>query len=80
MSEQAKMILTIPLVNNYYSNALIWIGENTTEYLVKSGYKWCIAGVQDETRNDNNLQDIATKNYYTKQWNLKIPNKIRIHL
>ncbi|PPD90538.1 hypothetical protein GOBAR_DD12544 [Gossypium barbadense] len=40
--EPAKKTLTIPLVNSSFPDKLVWRGDSTEEYSVKSGYKWCI--------------------------------------
>ncbi|MBA0672548.1 hypothetical protein Goklo_000114 [Gossypium klotzschianum] len=48
--EPTKKTLTIPLVNSSFPDKLVWRGDSTEEYSVKSGYKWCITSNQNGTR------------------------------
>ncbi|KAG8491235.1 hypothetical protein CXB51_014390 [Gossypium anomalum] len=71
MKEPSEMILTIPLVNNSYPNALIWMSDNTGEYLVKSG---SVAGVIIR----NNLGLVTGSCVYSIE-NVQDPTMVEAH-
>ncbi|KAA3477739.1 reverse transcriptase [Gossypium australe] len=72
--EQSRCILAIPLVSSRPSDVLIWRGDNTGCYTVKSGYKRIITTGNPRVENEDSA------NFFTKLWGLKIPSKIRIFL
>ncbi|KAA3469009.1 reverse transcriptase [Gossypium australe] len=72
--EQSRCILAIPLVSSRPPDVLIWRGDNTGCYTVKSGYKRII------TTGNPKVQNEDSANFFTKLWGLKIPSKIRIFL
>lgn len=51
---------------------LIWRGDNTGIYIVKSGYKWA------NTPGNPRLHNEINSTFFTKLRGLKIPSKIRI--
>ncbi|KAA3489872.1 Ribonuclease H-like superfamily protein [Gossypium australe] len=67
-------ILAIPLVSSRPPDTLIWRGNNTGCYTVKSGYKRII------TAGNPSLQTEDSTNFFTKLWAFKIPSKIRIFI
>lgn len=66
--------MLIPLVRSEPQDLLIWRGDNTGVYTVKSGYKWQI------TAEGFSSQTNYTTTFFTKLWGLWLPSKIRIHL
>ncbi|KAA3473127.1 reverse transcriptase [Gossypium australe] len=70
--EQSRCILAIPLVSSRPPDVLIWRGDNTGCYTVKSGYKRTITTGNPRVHNEDSA------NFFTKLWGLKIPSKIRI--
>ncbi|KAH1057471.1 hypothetical protein J1N35_035536 [Gossypium stocksii] len=65
--EQLKHILSIPLVSSRPRDELIWRGDNTGLYTVKSGYKWTITFRNPRLHNDDSFT------FFTKMWGLKLP-------
>ncbi|KAH1113947.1 hypothetical protein J1N35_007325 [Gossypium stocksii] len=68
--EQLRSILSIPLVSSRPPDALVWRGDNTGSYTVKSGYKWII------TEGGNRMHNGSTSRFFTVIWELKLPSKI----
>ncbi|KAA3477472.1 reverse transcriptase [Gossypium australe] len=67
----AEKILSIPLSRNLHEDFIIWQGESTGEFSVRSGYRLLSQNGQTQ------LQDID-KNFYKRLWNLDLPAKIKI--
>ncbi|KAA3474504.1 reverse transcriptase [Gossypium australe] len=74
VEEQSRRILAIPLVSSRPPDTLIWRGDNTGCYTVKSGFKRII------TAENPSLQNEDSANFFTKLWALKIPSKICIFI
>lgn len=72
--EQVANILLISLVRSEPKDVLIWRGDNTRVYTVKSGYKWQI------TTERPNFQIDYLTTLFTKLRGLQIPSKIKIHM
>ncbi|KAG8496073.1 hypothetical protein CXB51_009520 [Gossypium anomalum] len=70
--EDATTIRCVPLSLLVKDDRLIWVGDRTTEYAIRSGYKTLIG----QHTIDNNATD--TIEIYKKIWQQKIPSKIKI--
>ncbi|KAG8499231.1 hypothetical protein CXB51_005735 [Gossypium anomalum] len=68
-------ILQIPLAQHSQNDLLIWRGEASSEYTVRSGYKLLLQG-NDYNSNDYSLPEITK--CYKKLWNCNLPSKVRI--
>uniref|UniRef100_A0A803NJN4 Reverse transcriptase zinc-binding domain-containing protein n=1 Tax=Cannabis sativa TaxID=3483 RepID=A0A803NJN4_CANSA len=67
-------ILSIPLSIFPTEDVLIWNGNNSGNYTVKSGYHFAafVADLQDASSTNN------FEKWWTKFWKLKLPTKLRI--
>ncbi|MBA0637950.1 hypothetical protein Godav_024969 [Gossypium davidsonii] len=64
--EPTKKTLTIPLVNSSFPDKLVWRGDSTEEYSVKSGYKWCIT--TKKIKGGGSLPDLQDRLYSRLDW------------
>ncbi|KAB2006895.1 hypothetical protein ERO13_D11G340040v2 [Gossypium hirsutum] len=69
-SKEAERILCIPLSKHTQEDRLVWWGEATGEYIVRSGYKRLLQGEDtSEPRHYNNDHTI----FYKKLWQTDLP-------
>lgn len=69
--ENATAIRCVPLSDVVVEDRLIWIGDRTGEYTVRSGYRYLLEPQITNSSNSN------TKEIYKKLWQQKIPTKIK---
>ncbi|KAG4175077.1 hypothetical protein ERO13_A11G162150v2 [Gossypium hirsutum] len=77
-SDQARRVLSMPLSRFTQEDEFLWQGDNTEEYLVRSGYKWLVSNTGDGTECANTSQNNELRVFYNRIWNLKLANKIKI--
>ncbi|MBA0741828.1 hypothetical protein Gogos_014950 [Gossypium gossypioides] len=77
-SDQDRRVLSIPLSRFTQEDEFLWQGDNTGEYLVRSGYKWLVSNTGDGTECANTSQNNELRVFYNRIWNLKLANKIKI--
>ncbi|KAA3480901.1 reverse transcriptase [Gossypium australe] len=70
---EAELILQIPLALEAHDDLLVWNGEATGEFSVRSSYKL----LQNSDPTTYALQNIY-KEFYKKIWRIDIPSKIKI--
>lgn len=68
----------MPLSRFTQEDEFLWQGDNTEEYLVRSGYKWLVSNTGDGTECANTSQNNELRVFYNRIWNLKLANKIKI--
>lgn len=66
-----ERILYVPLSMHPHDDLLVWTGEPTGEYTVRSGHK-CLL------HNGQTLIQPEYKNFYKRLWTLDLPPKIKI--
>lgn len=67
-------ILQIPLPIDPHDDLVIWRGEPSSTFSVRSAYKLLHEGTN--APNLNNLQT-TPRDFYKKLWNLKLPSKTK---
>lgn len=76
----ANEILSLPLSPNAKEDTLVWKGNRTGRYTVKSGYnKACVQATTAE-QNRATISFQPPRTLWTKIWKLAIPPKIRIFI
>ncbi|KAA3455658.1 Ribonuclease H-like superfamily protein [Gossypium australe] len=76
-ANDADRILQIPLALDEHADMVIWRGEPSGKFTIRSAYR--LLQTQDRTLDSTATQNTATL-FYKQLWTLQIPNKIKIML
>ncbi|KAA3462404.1 reverse transcriptase [Gossypium australe] len=68
-------ILRIPLAREEHADMIVWCGEHSGKFIVRSAYK--LLQTQTSTTSSTYMQN-TTKPFYKQFWELQIPKKIKI--
>lgn len=74
-SRDANNILQIPLASETHDDLMVWRGERSGEFSVRSAYELLQVGANEP--NSNIIQTDST-NLFRNLWNLQLPPKIKI--
>lgn len=73
----ANSILKIPLSYNLLEDELIWVGNKSGSFTVKSAYYIVVKIVDSSEAGESSNRDSRSQ-LWKMMWQLKIPTKIRI--
>lgn len=76
----AKEILAVPLSHQPQPDMLIWTGNRTGQYSVKSGYNRAIINTNKTDHNRPSCSYQPPRTLWTQIWSLDVPPKVRSFL
>lgn len=70
--KDANKILRTPLASEEHDDMLVWRGEASDDFKIRSAYRILL-----ESTTDSNTREVQNemKRIYNRLWNLKIPTK-----
>ena len=75
--DDAEAILRVPLSYRFISDSVVWLGENSGEYSMRSGYREArkVCKGMDWTESS---RGVVVGGVWKTLWKLKVPNKIKV--
>ena len=75
--DDAEAILRVPLSYRFISDSVVWLGENSGEYSMRSGYREArkVCKGMDWTESS---RGVVGGGVWRTLWKLKLPNKIKV--